>query len=523
MTSSIPGGLQQPLQGMSYNSPSSKDLFRLANITYQRQSEVSPTYVADILSKATTTLMTKLTFTFSIIDKPQEGQIYLISLSPNAVDIPSDGYVPKELLCMERSQGFAPGDQVTSKVRRRYRFANDHQELQLLHYASLDERQRQMVQPFTRHPTPGRYPMPPMQAGMNPYGRPSNSISPMAIQSPGPSSIHNTSPAAMARGPTGTLTPMGNAYQFQSRITGSNNQRGIPPGMVMQNPTKSVGRRTKGAKNKASIASVAAVAEEIEEPSGGSIIPPTSIYQEQNVDELKQQLTAHQEDIEKLKTEHSKKVEEFKRHSNILSKSMNDLSKCNTMEELLKLQERTEKELDIVIQPCNPITLIHIHNGPESDVEDEGPNDMMQDDVIGGELLIERNPEHRGLVELDQELSSYGDLVNTHNTSGIEEIEAFEGLKDIQGIEGMGGIDTSGLHENDLQRYFSPANIPGLANEPNLQLGGLTGDTNIGDNSNYTGDPNMTINTNFGGDSSQMFEDFINNPDETMDDEIPLA
>ncbi|CAG8734443.1 9195_t:CDS:2, partial [Funneliformis caledonium] len=95
MASAIPGGLQQPLQGMSYNSPSSKDLFRLANITYQPQTEVSPTYVADILSKATTTLMTKLTFTFSIIDKPQEGQIYLISLAPNAVEIPSDGYVPK--------------------------------------------------------------------------------------------------------------------------------------------------------------------------------------------------------------------------------------------------------------------------------------------------------------------------------------------------------------------------------------------------------------------------------------------
>ncbi|CAG8620997.1 7051_t:CDS:2, partial [Funneliformis caledonium] len=456
-----------------------------------------------------------------------------------------------ELLCMERSQGFAPGDQVTSKVRRRYRFANDHQELQLLHYASLDERQRQMVQPYTRHPTPGRYLMPPMQAGMNPYARPSNSISPMGIQSPGPSSIHNTPPAAMARGPaTGNLTPMGNSYQFQSRMTGNSNQRGIPPGMVMQTPTKSVGRRTK-----ASVTSVTAVAEEIDEPSGdeldnlkfkevamsryrrnhdyisevfsaysvSSIIPPTSIYQEKDVDELKQQLTVHQSDIEKLKSEHSKKVEEFNRHSNILSKSMNDLSKCNSMEELLKLQERTEKELDIVIQPYNPITLIQIHNGPESDVEDEGHTDMMQDDVIAGELLIERNPEHRGLVELDQELSSYGDLVNTHNTSGIEEIEGFEGLKDIQGIEGIGGIGTSGLHENDLQRYFSPANMPGLANESNLQLGGLTGDTNIGDNPNYTGDPNMTINTNFGGDSTQMFDDFINNPDESMDDEIPLA
>lgn len=44
---------------------------------------------------------------------------------------------------MER-QGFSPGDQVTSKIRRRYRFANDHQDLQLLHY-SLSERRRKLI------------------------------------------------------------------------------------------------------------------------------------------------------------------------------------------------------------------------------------------------------------------------------------------------------------------------------------------------------------------------------------------
>src|SRR3954454_2898694 len=105
--------------------------------------------------------------------------------------------------------------------------------------------------PYTRHPTPGRYPMTPMapmQASMNPYGRPPNAISPMAIQSPGPSSMH-TPPSALARGPAiGTPTPMGNPYvQFQSRVTGSGNQRIPHPGMP-QTPTKSVGRRTKGAK-----------------------------------------------------------------------------------------------------------------------------------------------------------------------------------------------------------------------------------------------------------------------------------
>src|SRR4051812_40075379 len=171
--------------------------------------------------------------------------------------------------------------------------------------------------------------------------------------------------------------------------------------------------------------------------------------------------------------------------------------------ELLKLQERTEKELDIVIQPHNPVTLIQIHDGPESDVEVEGHNDLMQEDVTSEELLMERNSEHEGLVELDQGLSPYEigkNLVNTselHDTSGIE---GLEGLKDIQGIEVMGGIDTSGLNENNLQGYFSPANISGLTNDPNLQLGGLTGDP---DHSSYT--TGLPISTNYGGDSSQMF------------------
>jgi hypothetical protein len=111
--------------------------------------------------------------------------------------------------------------------------------------------EQQIVPQYTRqHPTPGRYPMTPMapmQANMSPYGRPPNAISPMTIQSPGPSSMH-TPPSTLARGPTtGTPTPMGNSYvQFQTRVPGSG-QRGPQPGMP-PTPTKSAGRRTKSAK-----------------------------------------------------------------------------------------------------------------------------------------------------------------------------------------------------------------------------------------------------------------------------------
>lgn len=43
---------------------------------------------------------------------------------------------------MERLQGVAPGDQAISRIRRRYRIANDHQDLQLLHYSLPDGRRK---------------------------------------------------------------------------------------------------------------------------------------------------------------------------------------------------------------------------------------------------------------------------------------------------------------------------------------------------------------------------------------------
>lgn len=69
MASVIPGGLKQSMQGMSFGSPS-KDLFRLASIDYKPLLEVTPTYVADILSRSTNAL-SSINFTHSIIDKPQ--------------------------------------------------------------------------------------------------------------------------------------------------------------------------------------------------------------------------------------------------------------------------------------------------------------------------------------------------------------------------------------------------------------------------------------------------------------------
>jgi hypothetical protein len=50
---------------------------------------------------------------------------------------------------MERLQGVAPGGQTISRVRRRYRIANDHQDLQLLHYSlPLADGRRKLIYPF---------------------------------------------------------------------------------------------------------------------------------------------------------------------------------------------------------------------------------------------------------------------------------------------------------------------------------------------------------------------------------------
>ncbi|CAG8776525.1 16242_t:CDS:2, partial [Cetraspora pellucida] len=213
-----------------------------------------------------------------------------------------------------------------------------------------------------------RYPIPPTQANvnnMNPYVRPIAGMSPMAV-TPMPSSMHTPMQSPLPCGPATNQIPIvANSYvQFQTRA-GVATQR-INQGMATPTSVKTNNRRTKGAaKSKTSMISMAdAVADEADEPSGdeldnlkfrevsmarfkrcheyiaeifspysiSAIIPPESPYQSKNIEELKKQIAESQAEIEKMTSEHSEKMKNFTSRTDALSKSMQEIKKCNSTE-----------------------------------------------------------------------------------------------------------------------------------------------------------------------------------------------
>ncbi|RHZ77729.1 hypothetical protein Glove_174g166 [Diversispora epigaea] len=558
-----------PMSGLSFNTHS-KDLFRLATIVYQKQKEVSPTYVADILNKATS-LLNQITFTYSYIDKPQEGQLYLISLSPNVEELPSDGYQyldqeitlrstlgnGRELLCMVRKQGFTPGEPITSKVRHRYRFAIGHHDLQLLHYSSLDETQRQRVNSinsdnrqmtnpsYNAHMTPRRYPISPMQ-NIGPYARPTGMPLINSVQSPMHMPVQSSS---VQRSPMSVAPIMGvNSYQFQTRTGGGINQRLSQQQLqqsISSTPTKQAGRRPKGGKGKAAmVATSASSYDDTEEPSGdeldqlklkdvsmsrfkrnheyiaeifsayniNSIIPPESPYKSKDIEKLKEELAENDTEINRMKQEHTEKMKRFDLESNLLTKGIQEIKKCTSLEEVAKIQEKTEKELEIAIVPHNPITIVQLRDTPDSDDEEEEERTMLQDEEMGREMgeggldiedqSLDGVHEGEGLVGIGQEISNF-DIENSLVT----------------------GADMNGNIDNDLQGYLNPVDVI-LTRDPNFVGSSPFANDNIlsNDPTTYIGDPTLNVvnvNANaYTGESSEIvFEDFISTEDEVMNDQ----
>ncbi|CAG8442182.1 24163_t:CDS:2 [Gigaspora rosea] len=204
--------------------------------------------------------------------------------------------------------------------------------------------------------------------------RPLAGMSPMAVTPPMPSSMHTPIQSPLPCGPATNQIPIAaNSYlQFQARA-GVGAQR-INQGMSTPTSVKANTRRTKGAKNKTSMISMAdAVVDEADEPSGdeldnlkfrevsmarfkrcheyiaeifspysiSSIIPPESPYQSKNVEELKKQIAETQAEIEKMTSEHTEKMKNFTLRTEALSKSMHEIKKCNTTE--VRINEDTRK------------------------------------------------------------------------------------------------------------------------------------------------------------------------------------
>ncbi|KAG9295475.1 hypothetical protein G9A89_013504 [Geosiphon pyriformis] len=387
-----------------------KECFYMANIDYPRYSNLTPDMAAEMLTKAMN-LINQITFSFLYIDRPADGQVYLISLPPTVEELPPDGFhyldnemcykttLPdgRELLCAERKGGFAPNDQFTSKIRRRYRLSMGNDNLQLLHYVKLEENHRQILNPGVISRTPTRkYPTPQMQPNMSPYARLPQQ-SPMQGHVPNPQVVHLVNSTAPP-----TPTPSASYVQFQSRASTSS---AILKGVNTSN-SKSTGRRGKSAKNKA--AAAAAAAEEADDPSGdefdnikprdvalarykmnhdfieeifsphstSSIKLEPSPYETLNIDELKQKVAENKAAIETTTNLHAEKINNFKERSAAMFRSVNDIKNCSNIEEIENLQKTMEKNFNLVIRPRNPLRVVELNNVPEE--SDDVINNLVQ-------------------------------------------------------------------------------------------------------------------------------------------------
>ncbi|CAH1758361.1 10591_t:CDS:10 [Entrophospora sp. SA101] len=396
------------------NFSNEKTLFHLATLDYQRQKEVSPSYVADLLTKANN-LLNRIAFAYSIIDKPQEGQIYLILLSPNEEVIPPDGYhylepeathkvsLPdgREMIVMEKRHGFASNDQITSIIRRRYFFVNNHNNLQILHYSILPEQYRQMVNiNFPRQAIQNsRYPIHQMQGGnIAPYFlRTPNAIPSMSIQSLPANMMPGQSPN-MQRMLGDNASMQTNTYGFQGHLMP--NQQAYNA----STPTKSETDEPSGDElDGLKFREVAMLRykrnhdfiSEIFSPySVHSIKPPSSPYESVNIDDLRKKLVETQAELDKMNSEHAEKIKNFKQQSSKLTKAFNDIKNCNTIEELNKVEESSKEELDLIIETYDPVRLVELYPEHRPDSELNHQTVLMQEEIINESSLLSSSVPH---------------------------------------------------------------------------------------------------------------------------------
>ncbi|CAG8465314.1 3133_t:CDS:2 [Ambispora leptoticha] len=390
MTTPIPAPIG-PTLASTIDPTRSKECFYMANLDYPRYPSLTPDMATEMLTKAMN-LINQIAFSFLYIDRPADGQVYLICLPPNDEDLPPDGFhyleneqsykmtLPdgRELLCFERRGGYAPNEQFTSKIRRRYRLNVGNENLQILHYARLEDNQRQMLTPTGVLRTPPRKFPPPMSA-VSPYIRgqpqpqPQQQTPIQSVQMP-----QQTPVRAPNQIPTAAATLSSSYMQFPTRATSVPyvGQKGINNNMVVAN-IKSNNRRGKTAKpREISLARYKRNHDYIEEifspHNTSSIKLEPSPYESLNIEERKQQLASladNEASIETLTQRHDQKIKLFRQKSANLYKSLNIIKNSNSLEELERLQENMRKDLDIVAQPCNKVRMVELTNVPMEEEE----------------------------------------------------------------------------------------------------------------------------------------------------------
>ncbi|QSL66566.1 hypothetical protein MERGE_000948 [Pneumocystis wakefieldiae] len=144
-----------------------------STLSYPVNPHLSIESITDMLLKAPGVVQ-KVPFVWNFIDKPVDGQIFLVWLSPeSAVNPPPDGfqYMDSENCyrvdvggnVFEHKYGFYPATEShTSRIRRRFRLVKGgNDQLWLIYYLRSSENDRLVVNTQTATPQPPRtYPLP---------------------------------------------------------------------------------------------------------------------------------------------------------------------------------------------------------------------------------------------------------------------------------------------------------------------------------------------------------------------------
>ncbi|ORY05526.1 hypothetical protein K493DRAFT_404310 [Basidiobolus meristosporus CBS 931.73] len=387
----------------------------------------------DLLTKATSAF-NQLSFEWKYIDKPSDGQFFLVYLPSFTQQMPHDGYLwmddeqflkiplpdTREMHVAERKCGFLPGEQYVSMQRRRYRIGKvGNDQLQLLHYVKPDESMKIPANIALSKVPVRRYPLPPIFLSGMPGSQMNNS--PMGtINLPHVSgnphipnaSLHQSSPYNLQQ-----KIPQVSQTPHQMMNTTFINQAPIrtPPRTVV----KSQVARKKGVKqapqpmanpdiseqfgdeldvltprdiamarykrNHDYLAELLSphhisqyinsidghISQSLTKPIIGSILPPSIKASTQSVPELKEKLSATEEEIKALKAGYESKKQAFTSEGEVLSKAIEELKEIESIEDLETYHKKMQHQFPVEFDNQSNLKVVEIQ------ADDEWPTDSL--------------------------------------------------------------------------------------------------------------------------------------------------
>ncbi|OLL24672.1 SWI/SNF and RSC complexes subunit ssr4, partial [Neolecta irregularis DAH-3] len=352
------------------------DLWAKSTAAWPIYNNLSLDTIADMLQKAPQ-LCQQHPFVWSYIDKPTDGQLFLVFIPPQMVATPpGDGFQymdPEKRMVFELGNraievfehkcGFIPGqEQFTSRVRRRFHLVRGgNEQLWFLYYLRSEQHERVPVNPALAIPQPARrYPLPP--------------ISQKELWLFGPPQTQSTGQWQVRPPPTQATTPTHHMGMLPASV-----MQGLPSqgshlataSVNVQQPQIAQKRQKTEQDDDLEFMSVRDIAKTrymrhhdwMEEVLGSiystkDITPSklefggltteqyedkivrliTSAYSNQNVQK------SIEDDCKKMEAEHAEKLEKFQNNSSVWKLAERELEQCKTLEEIEAVEQRTTEK-----------------------------------------------------------------------------------------------------------------------------------------------------------------------------------